>query len=287
MKKITILGLGAMGQRMAIRLLNAGYDVTVYNRTKSNAQAVLDTGASWADTPKDAVLGAEIVLSMVTDDDASKAIWLDPPQGAIHQLSSQTIVIESSTVTHEWAKTLGNTILEKGAEFLDAPVLGSRPQAEAGQLIFLVGGAVDTFEKVQSTLLNMGGKALHVGPLGSGMVMKLAANALFGVQTVILSEVLTMAQKSGLALEKAVEVLNATPLVSPAMQGMSGLFLKQAFAPLFPIDLVEKDFGYVVKTAKQLDMAIPVAEATQTVYRQAQENGYGHNNISGVFQVYQ
>jgi 3-hydroxyisobutyrate dehydrogenase-like beta-hydroxyacid dehydrogenase len=182
-QKIAILGCGAMGSRMVQNLLNADYQVVVYNRTAAKIQSLIDGGALYAATPKAAAEQADIVISMVTDDDVSRRIWLDPETGALLGLNKDRIAIESSTLTIGWTRELASTIEQRGAMFLDAPVVGSRPQVEAGKLIYLVGGKAEILEQVQAILSSAGAAVIHhIGTIGQGMAMKLAVNTLFGVQ---------------------------------------------------------------------------------------------------------
>ncbi|MGL4231401.1 MAG: NAD(P)-dependent oxidoreductase, partial [Casimicrobium sp.] len=163
MKTIAFLGLGAMGSRMAKRLLDVGYRVRVWNRTPDKAAALAAEGAIVAATPREAAHEADIVISMVFDDAASRAVWLDEANGAIHSLNANTIAIESSTLSTAWIKTLANAIEKTGASFIDAPVAGSRPQADAGQLIFMVGGETQAVDAARDVFSAMGGALHHVG----------------------------------------------------------------------------------------------------------------------------
>ena len=147
MSRIAVLGMGAMGSRIAQKLLKTNYQVIVYNRTADKAKLLVEQGAIYAAKPREAAEQADIVISMVTDDLASRAVWLDPETGAILGLSKNAIAIESSTLTVNWTRELAAAIAGHGAEFLDAPVVGSRPQADAGKLIYLVGGKAEILRK--------------------------------------------------------------------------------------------------------------------------------------------
>jgi 3-hydroxyisobutyrate dehydrogenase len=286
-QKIAILGCGAMGSRMAQNLLNANYPVVVYNRTAAKVQSLIDRGALYAATPRAAAAQAEIVISMVTDDDVSRSIWLDPETGALLGLQQDQIVIESSTLTIDWTRELANTIEQRGAIFLDAPVVGSRPQVEAGKLIYLVGGKAEVLEQVQPILLSAGGAIVqHLGAIGQGMAMKLAVNTLFGVQVAALAEILGLLNKQGITSVKAMECLGELPVTSLAAKMAGSLMVANNHAPLFPIGLVEKDFRYVMQTAQTDNAAIPVATAIHHIYQEAIDKGFGNNNITGVVQLF-
>jgi 3-hydroxyisobutyrate dehydrogenase len=286
-QKIAILGLGAMGSRIAKNLIDAGYPLTIYNRTEEKLKPLLDRGASSAATPKAAAEESDIVISMVTDDDASRRIWLDPETGALLGLGKGQISIEMSTLTVDWIRELEAAITRSDAGFLDAPVVGSRPQVEIGKLISLVGGQTETLTQVESILTAAGVETIHhVGSVGQGMAMKLAVNALFGIQVAALAELLGLLSKQGIGPDKAMACLGDLPVLSLAAKGAGGLMVSQNHAPLFPIDLVEKDFRYVTQTVQSFEATILICNAVMDTYRIAIAKGYGNDNITGVIQLF-
>ncbi len=285
--KVAILGVGAMGLRIAQNLLRAKYQVIVYNRTKSKVEPLLSQGAIYATTPKQAAAQADLVISMVTNDQVSRLIWLDPDIGAIAGLRRNAIAIESSTLTVNWTRELAAAIENCGAAFLDAPIVGSRPQAEAGKLIYLVGGKAETLAQVRPILLSGGASMIHhLGLVGQGMVMKLAVNALFGIQVAALAEMIGLLTKDGITPEKAMECLNELPVISLAAKNAGNLIVANHHAPLFPIDLVEKDIRYVIQTAQDFHALTPVSTAIHQIYQEAIAQGYGSDNITGIAQLF-
>src|SRR5579871_3889552 len=148
--QIAVLGLGAMGSRMALRLLRAGHSVSVYNRSPGPLRDLLAAGPPRGKTPPATAEGAGIVIAMVRDNEASHAVWCDETHGALKGLGAGAVAVESSTLTAAWVKELGSRVHKTGAGFLDAPVIGSRPQADAGQLIHLVGGDADIFDQAKN-----------------------------------------------------------------------------------------------------------------------------------------
>lgn len=302
-QKITVLGLGAMGSRMAANLLKAGYTVTVWNRSSvAAAKALAAKGAIVATTPKLAVKEADVVISMVTDIDASRAIWLDSDDCALsgmrHALSvsgasvkeialPKVIAIESSTLTVGWVKELAAEMASRGVAFLDAPVVGTLGQADSGNLIYLVGGKAQTLTQAEKVLLSAGGgKINHVGDIGEGMAMKLAVNAMFGIQVAAFAETIGILTKNGLELEKAIQCLSELPITSPAAKNAANLILKGNHTSMFPIDLVEKDFRYIMQTAANVEAANPISKAIHQVYLDAVDKGYGSDNITGVAKLF-
>jgi 3-hydroxyisobutyrate dehydrogenase len=286
-KTVAVIGLGAMGSRLAHNLLNAGCPVVVYNRTIEKAHPLVDRGATFVTSPRTAAEQSDVVISMVMDDEISRQVWLAAETGASLGLTPDKIAIEMSTLTVEWIQSLGTTIAQTGAGFLDAPVIGSRPQAEAGKLISLVGGPAETLAQVEPILTDAGvATTHHIGDVGQGMAMKLAVNALFGLQVAALAELLGMLSKEGISPEKAMECLGNLPVLSLAAKGAGSLMVAHNHAPLFPINLVEKDFRYVTQTAQSLEAALPMANAAMDIYRTAIAQGYGSDNITGIVQLF-
>ncbi|MEM0980456.1 MAG: NAD(P)-dependent oxidoreductase, partial [Cyanobacteria bacterium P01_H01_bin.58] len=277
---------GAMGVRMAQTLLKANYPVVVYNRTPDKATPLTEQGAVYAATPKAAAEQADVVISMVTDNAASETVWLTPNTGALYGLRPDTIAIASSTLTVAWTRSLASAIAQQGAKFLDAPVAGSRPQAEAGKLIYLVGGEASTLAAVADILQILGSATYHLGSVGQGMAMKLAVNALFGIQVAAMAEILGLLTHLGLSSEATMACLGELPVTSAAAKGAGTLMAKGMYTPMFPIELVAKDFGYVTQTATAVDASTPMTTAALEVYKQAIAQGLGEDNITGVAQIF-
>ena len=286
-QKITVLGLGAMGSRMAANLLKANYSVRVWNRSSEKTEVLVKKGAIVAATPKLAVEEADIDISMVRDCEASRKVWLDWETGSLSGMNQNAIAIESSTLTVSWVKELAAEITSRGIEFLDAPVVGTRPQADSGNLIYLIGGKPEILKQVEKVFLSAGGgKINYVGDIGQGMAMKLAVNAMFGIQVAAFSEVVGMLIKNGLELETAIQCLSELPVISPAVKNASSLILKNNHQPMFPIDLVEKDFRYIKQNAKDIAVNFPTSEAVHRVYLDAVNKRYGEDNITGVAKLF-
>lgn len=279
---IAFLGLGHMGQRMAARLIEAGHELTVWNRTPGNT--VLE-GATWAETPAEAVRSAELVFSMVRDDNASRAVWLGE-EGALAQLREDAVALECSTLSLPFVGELAQAFRDANRELLDAPVAGSRPQAEAGALIFFVGGSTDALERAESALAAMAGAVHHAGPSGAGALVKLMVNAFFGAQLAAVAELIGFADRAGHDAARAIEILASTPVTSPAAAGSAQAMLSAQFAPAFPIDLVAKDFGLVSSSGDAVDAKLPLAAACRVIYEQAAREGYADDNITGIVQRY-
>jgi 3-hydroxyisobutyrate dehydrogenase-like beta-hydroxyacid dehydrogenase len=278
--------MGAMGSRMAGALLRAGHAVTVWNRNPEKTLPLTQAGACAALTPSAAVVDAEFVIGMVRDDDASRRVWLDANDGALAALPTYAVAIESSTISAAWVKSLAQSCRERNIGFLDAPVAGSRPQAESTQLIYFIGGERNTLEKAEPILKAMGGTLWHVGPSGHGAIMKLVVNSLFGVQVAAVAELISFLQRSGLDVDRAVEILVSTPVCSPAARAAAGAILAHNVTTYFPIELVCKDFSYAMAAAGSVGANLPIAQEANAVYSEAVARGYGGDNITGVAQLY-
>ncbi len=282
MTKIAFLGLGAMGRRMAARLLAEGHEITVWNRSPGPAEALKKEGASVASSPRRAAQGADFVISMVRDDEASASVWEHDREGAFLGMAEGTIAIEASTLSIGWVGGWATAGARARVRCLDAPLAGSRPQAEAGQLIFFAGGEGEVVAEVEPILHAMGTAVHRVGPVGAGMAVKLAVNSLFGIQLATLAELLGGMKSLGVDPRGALEALSATPVLSGAANAAGDAMLAGAFSPLFPIDLVAKDFGY----ARQLSSKTPMIDAGSAVFDAAVAEGLGPDNITGIIQRY-
>jgi 3-hydroxyisobutyrate dehydrogenase len=268
---ITFLGQGAMGSRMADRLQAAGHKVTRWNRTGAKQ------------SPREAVAQADFIIAMLRDDEASRSVWLDPQSGALANMKAGSIAIESSTLTVGWVHELAEAAHSQARVFIDAPVLGSRPQAEAGQLIHLIGGESTDIERARPVLAVMGAKQLHVGTTGKGAALKLVANTLFGIQVTAIAELIGRMPALGLDSAQAIELLGETPLLSLGAKGAAGLMLAGKHEPMFPIELVAKDFGYAIGGSPE---AMPVSNAALTVFERAKAVGLATSNLTSVGNLY-
>lgn len=285
MSRIAFLGLGAMGSRVAANLLKAGHILSVYNRSAKAADALATAGARVATTARDAVKDADYIISMLRDDDAARAVWLDGNDAAMAGVKPGALLMESSTVTPTWTAALAKAAHTAHARFIEAPVLGTRPQAEAGQLIYLIAGDAKDFDDAKTVLATAGGAFHHTGAIGTASVMKLAVNAQYGVQVAIWAETLSLLEKQGIATADAVAIINSLPTTSPAMQMAGKLISAGNYVPLFPIDLVEKDFSYARELATQSGLSLGVLVATQALYAHAKAQGFAADNIVGVKQA--
>jgi 3-hydroxyisobutyrate dehydrogenase len=279
MTQVAFLGLGAMGSRMAMNILAAGHGLTVYNRSPARAASLRERGADAANTPRAAVAGADIVISMVADDTAARAIWLDPSKGALAALGAEAIAIECSTLSIAGVETLQHTFAAVGRAFLAAPVLGSLPQAEARALIVLAGGARELRERAQPALSAIAARVVSLATPQQAAALKLAINAMFSTQVAVFSELLGMLRRAGLEPSTVLAAITDLPTTSPALASAATLLIKGDDAPRYPIRMVEKDLRYLIEAAQERP---PVVGAVADSFRHAMAQDLGGCNISAI-----
>ncbi|MBB6252614.1 NAD(P)-dependent oxidoreductase [Nitrospirillum iridis] len=286
MSKIAFLGLGGMGARMAANLIKAGHAVTVWNRSPGPVAGLVAQGATAAPSPRAAAEGAEFVLAMVADDIASRAVWLDGETGALAGLAPGALAIECSTISPAWAGEMVAAVTGAGAAFLEAPVVGSLPQAQEGKLIILAGGDAVAYAQAQPALAPLASAIHHVGPVGRGAVLKLAVNSLLGIQLAAWAEMMGFLGKAGFDGPAALDILATLPVASPAAANYARMMLAGDFAVRFPVDLMAKDFRYATHGADAVKADTPVADATLGVLERAAEAGFGADNVSALIRLY-
>lgn len=278
MTAVGFIGLGAMGSRMAHRLLDAGHELVVWNRTREKMSPLTEGGAKAAASPADAASRAEVVITMVSDPAALRAVT-EGPDGIISGTTASTTVIEMSTVGPAAVSRLAS-VLPPGTSLLDGPVLGSLAEAEAGTLEIFVGGPADLFERWAS-LLSVMGSPIHVGPLGAGAAAKLVANStLLGVLGV-LGEAVALAEALGLSREAAFDVLSATPLAAQAQRRRTSIE-KGDFPPRFSLALARKDAELISGAAGASGVDLRLLAAARSWLADAEEAGWGDRDYSAL-----
>jgi 3-hydroxyisobutyrate dehydrogenase len=274
-----------MGSGMAGRLLDAGYPLTIWNRTPDKAQAFTNRGARLAKSPREAAASAAVVISMLADVPVCRDVWLGRGE-ALVDIAPGTTLIESSTVSVEWIEELDRAAKERGCDLVDAPVTGSKPQAEAGQLIFLAGGSSAAVNKVTPVLKAMGRDVVQLGPVGSGARLKLINNFLSGSQVAALAEALSLIERSGLDREKALGVLTEGAPGSPLVKLLSGRMTARQYEPNFVLRLMAKDLRYAVTEADHQALDLDMGRAALRVFEHAIAAGQGDDDMSAVVEQF-
>jgi 3-hydroxyisobutyrate dehydrogenase len=282
-QQVAILGLGTMGAGMAKNLLKAGFIVSVYNRTRAKSEQLAADGARIAATPEDAAGTADVIISMLSDEVASRATWIGE-NGALNSAKPGSVLVESSTVTPAWIGELAELALKKNIEFLDAPVTGSRVQAEGGQLTFLVGGDAAVIERVRPVFAAMSKETVHLGPVGSGARMKLVNNFLCGVQVASLAEGLAWIERSGLDRDQALRILKSGAPGSPLLGAISTRMVDATYDVNFLLSLMRKDLQYAGLDAETLGVELQTAMSAEARFAEAVEAGYADKDMSAVIE---
>lgn len=281
--RVAILGLGIMGSGMANRLLAQGFPVSVFNRNQAKVKPFAEGGASVAGSPREAAESSDVIISMVADDVASREVWLGE-NGALAGAAAGSLLIESSTLTVGWIKELAAAAASRKCEFLDAPVTGTKPHAESGELLFLVGGSANAFDSARPVLSVLGRDAIHLGPTGSGALLKLINNFLAAVQTVSFAEALALIEAGGLNREKAVSVLTEGVPGSPMVKRIAGRVASGDFTPHFLMRLMAKDISYAIAEGRARNIDLHTASTALNVFKEAITAGYGEKDFTAVAQ---
>jgi 3-hydroxyisobutyrate dehydrogenase len=274
-----------MGSRMATHLLKAGHELTVWNLRPEAANKLAGAGAKATTTPREAAEGNDFIVAMISNDEASRHVWLDESNGALLGAKAGAIAIESSTLTPAWVGELAGAMSKVGVTLLDAMVSGSTPQAESGQLVFLVGGDAESLKRAEPVLKPLGSSIQHAGPTGCGALAKLTTNTLMGVGLTTLAEMIGMLKRQGVDPKPVLKAVSATAMWNPHLTRDAESMLSGNFETHFPIKLLEKDLGYTVKTAGG-DAAVPTVSAVRAVFKKAIDENLGDLNMTAVVKLF-
>jgi 3-hydroxyisobutyrate dehydrogenase len=283
-QQLAFIGLGIMGLPMAGHLLAAGHAVTVHSRTKAKAAAILAKGAVWADSPREAAAGADVVFVCVTDTPDVRAV-LTGTGGVIEAARPGMIVVDHSTISPTATREMAAELARKQTVLLDAPVSGGDVGARNGTLSIMMGGPAAEFARVEPLLRHMGKTITHCGPSGAGQLTKLVNQILVSVTNLAVSEALVFARNNGLDAEKTVTALAGGAAGSWQLQNLGPRMLKGDFAPGFTIDLKQKDLRLVIEAAAQAKTPLPALALVHQLFTSAQAAGRGADGTQALFTV--
>jgi len=284
MANLGFIGLGVMGGRMVKRLLDAGHSVIGYNRTRSKAEWLLEAGMTWGETPRAVAEAVDYTFSMVTNTEALRSIT-DGPDGLLAGLGPGKIYVDMSTVSPVFSQELAKQVADKGASMLDSPVSGSVVTLEEGRLSLMVGGDVETFEKVKLILQDIGPKVTHVGRNGLAVTMKIATNLSLAVQMLAFSEGVLLAEKSGIKRETAVEVLTNSVIASPMVKYRGPFVLGMPEEAWFNCYMMQKDMNLALELGRELEVPLPTTSVTNEFLTAARGMGLENQDFAIVFEV--
>jgi 3-hydroxyisobutyrate dehydrogenase len=287
MSRIAFIGLGRMGRGMAGRLLEAGHELVVSNRTPERAEALLADGARWADSPGAAADGAEAVLVMVSDDRASRDVWQGPDGVLAADPARGAFAIDCSTLSHDWVLELSAAARARGLRYLDSPVTGLPDAAAAGALTLLVGADPADLDAAEPLLRPLAADLLHFGPVGAGTAYKLIINLMGAVQIAAAAEGMALAERAGLDLDQVARAIAGGQAASPQVVRNSRRMAEGAHERdvVFSGRLRHKDAAYGVRLAEKLGLEAPFGRTALDGLTQLLAAGLGDQNESSIIEV--
>jgi len=278
---IGLIGLGLMGKPMGQNFLKAGFPLVVWNRSAPKADDLVRAGAKLAANPREVAAQADVLFTIVSDPPALEEV-LSGANGVLAGLRRGSIYIESSTISPDLARRTAAACAERGIEFLDAPVTGGTWGAEKGELLFMIGGKAETFERAKPVLEAVGKKFFLLGPNGAGQTVKLAMNLILALQVDALAEAIALVTASGVAGERLVEVMQASMARSGVLDVKAPLILKNEFPASFPLRLMHKDIRLALELARQQDVNLPAAAAAYATYSAVKDSSRDDPDFAAV-----
>jgi 3-hydroxyisobutyrate dehydrogenase len=285
MERVGFIGLGIMGSRQAASLRRAGYELTVYNRTRERAEAwAAEHGGHVADSPREVGERSDVVITMVVDGPQVEAMLLGE-DGAAAAAKPGTLFIDMSTIGPADARRIGAALEEQGHGFVDAPVTGSAPKAQDGTLTIMAGGSDEDMKRAMPLLEAMGEIIVHVGEVGTGQQVKVLSNAVSAVNCATLAQALVVGRRAGVDLEALLKVMGAGSANSTMLQLKGEPMLAHDFAPLFKLEHMLKDVRLCLQEAREAGAAFPAAALAGELYAAGAGRGLGEQDFAAVLEV--
>lgn len=282
--KLGFVGLGVMGGGIARRLLEAGHEVHGYNRTREKARPLEELGLVLEDSPRAVAESADVVLSMVTNVPALRAV-AEGDEGILAGLAPGKVWIDMTTAAPAVSRELAAKARERGADMVDAPVSGSVSTLEEGRLSIMVGGRPETFAQVEPILKDIGPKVTLVGDNGQALLLKIAINLSLQVQMVAFSEGLLLAEKDGIDREVALDVMLSSVIASPMLKYRAPFVLEQPEEAWFNVNMMQKDMLLALDLGRELDVPMPTTAISNELLTAARGMGLAHHDFAVVFEV--
>ncbi|MCE5168798.1 NAD(P)-dependent oxidoreductase [Paenibacillus profundus] len=286
MNNVAVLGLGTMGAPMAANLIRTGFAVTVYNRTPEKAKPLQALGAAAASTPQEAAGHADVVITMVSDDRSIDAIYYGT-DGLMTNIREGQIIIDCSTISPVLVKRLADDCQQRGAQFLDAPVTGSKPAAVDGTLVFMVGGDAEALQAAMPVLEAMGRKIVHMGPTGSGSITKLAHNTIVGINNAALAEGFSIVAKAGVNPSAFLDVVKNGSAGSKAAELKGEKIIAGDFDNQFSLQLMLKDLKLASVLTEDMQSPSPMLDAAKNLFQMGRTAGFGEKDLCSVVKMYE
>jgi 2-hydroxy-3-oxopropionate reductase len=280
-EKVGFIGLGVMGRPMAQNLMEAGYELVLYNRTIEKAEEIAGDGATVAGSPREVAESCDVVVLMLPDSPQVEEI-VEGEDGVLEGLKEGALIVDMSTISPVVTRELAEKLEERGATMLDAPVSGGEPGAQQGTLAIMVGGSEEDFERARPLFEVMGDTITHVGSTGAGQTAKAANQIVVAVTLEGISEALVLASKAGVAPEKILEAISGGLAGSNVMEAKKENFLEHDFEPGFRVDLHHKDLGIALAAGREYGVSLPVTAVVDQMLEALKAKGRGDRDHSAI-----
>ncbi len=282
--RVGFIGLGLMGTPIVRNILNGGFELTVWNRTRAKAEPLLASGANWADSIGQLAQRCDVVMTMVTDAVASEAV-ICGPDGVLGHAKPGTVIIDMGSIAPDMSRSIATRAQERGMTMLDAPVTGNPKVAEAGKLGIMVGGDKEALNHVRPILEKISALIVYAGPSGMGSTLKLVNNLILGTAIQAVAEAFVLARKAGIDPECVRQITSVGGARTGAMETRGARMLAHDFSPHFSTDNMHKDLSTALRLANSLGSAAPAAAAALEVLRAARAQGRGEKDSAVVYAV--
>ncbi len=282
--KVGFIGMGIMGIPMSLNVINGGYKLAIYNRSVDKCNVLLQKGAEIAKTPKALGEYSDVVILMVTGNEAIREI-LDGENGLLAGMNKGGTIINMSTVSPAFSRLLDKELKEQGLFFIDAPVSGSKKPAEDGALVILAGGEPKTIDEFEPLFLKMGKKVVRCGEAGQGSAMKMTVNLLLGIMMEGLCESVNFGQKCGLSADIIMDTLLSGAMACPLVAMKRDMLNKDSYPPQFPLKHITKDLRFILGVADEVGAAIPTGHTVFQLFRQGAGQGLSDSDFAAVKKV--
>jgi len=281
MVKIGIIGTGMLGEAVGLHLLDSGYSVSVYNRTKSKTKNLEEKGAHVAELPSGVAESSDLIITCVKDADAVKQV-LFGQDGVISGKHDDMTVADMSTINPNAAKEISKKLHDEGIKSIEIPVMGGPNVAIEGKLVLMASGDKESFERFSKVFNTIANKRFFLGESGSAHSIKLAMNLQISLLALSLSEGIMLTKKAGFDPEIFLEILNSTYFSTGMSQNKAYKMIKDEYQPTFTLKNMKKDLDTIIASAKDFDAKLPIAERANEIYRQALDAGFGEIDYTGI-----
>jgi len=281
MVKIGIIGTGMLGEAVGLHLLDSGYSVSVYNRTKSKTKNLEEKGADVAELPSVVAESSDLIITCVKDADAVKQV-LFGQGGVVSGKHDDMTVADMSTINPNAAKEISKKLHDKGIKSIEIPVMGGPNVAIEGKLVLMASGDKESFERFSKVFNTIANKRFFLGESGSAHSIKLAMNLQISLLALSLSEGIMLTKKAGFDPEKFLEILNSTYFSTGMSQNKAFKMIKGEYQPTFTLKNMKKDLDTIIASAKDFDAKLPIAERANEIYKQALDAGFGEIDYTGI-----